>query len=127
MVSDPVADFLNQIKNASLIGKREVEVPYSTMKHSIAEILRDRGYVTDVQKKGKKERKILAVTLPEGKMSIRVQRVSKPSRRLYVKAREVYSVRGGRGLTIVSTPKGVMSGEDARKENVGGEILCKIW
>jgi small subunit ribosomal protein S8 len=128
MVNDPVADFLVQLKNASRAGKRDIDVPYSILKHSIADILKNRGLLTSVEKRGKKVRKVLSVTLSDSALeTLRTKRLSKPSRRVYVKSKDIHPVRAGKGIAILSTPKGVLSGEDARAQGVGGELLCKIW
>jgi small subunit ribosomal protein S8 len=128
MVNDPVADFLVQLKNASRAGKRDIDVPYSILKHSIADILKHHGLLTSVEKKGKKVRKTLSMSLSDSALeTLRTKRLSKPSRRVYVKSKDIHPVRAGRGIAILSTPKGVLTGEDARAQGVGGELLCKIW
>lgn len=130
MVNDPIADLIVRIKNASAIGTKEIELPYSIMKHSVSSVLKTAGFIEDVQKKGKKEQKILALTLParlRNSKPLQATRISKPSKRVYIKASEIKPVRNGRGVVILSTPKGILSGSDARKENVGGELLCKVW
>ncbi len=128
MVTDPVADFLVQIKNASLAGKRDIDVPYSLMKHSIADVLASRGFLGAIEKKGKKVRKTLSVSLTDDALEMfRTTRLSKPSRRVYLKSKDIRALRGGKGVLILSTPKGILSGEDAKKQKVGGELLCKVW
>lgn len=131
MVSDPVADFINRLKNASAIGKRAVSAPYSNFKHAIAEKLKDAGYVEGVEKRGKKVRKSLDVVLKygmDGKARINgVKRISKPGRRLYRSVREITRVRYGKGALILSTPKGILTDSEARKQKLGGEALFEIW
>lgn len=130
MVNDPIADLIVRIKNASSAGNRTLEVPYSIMKHSIVSVLKTKGFVEDVQKKGKKEEKILEITLPtraRGARPFSAQRISRPSKRVYIKAADIKPVRNGRGLIVLSTPQGILSGEEARTNNVGGELLCKVW
>lgn len=131
MVSDPVADFIIRLKNAGMAGKREVLAPYAKVNHAIAEKLRECGYVVSVAKKGKKDKPLLEVELAfaaDGAPKIaQVERLSKPGRRVYGKADEFYPVLGGTGTLFVSTPKGVKTGEEARKERVGGELLFKLW
>lgn len=131
MVSDPIGDFIIQLKNASAVRKERVVVGYSQMLFSIAEKLKSRGFVKSVEKKGRKGVKLLEVELmykPDGKGAIEdVKRLSKPGRRLYGKSKEIQAVRGGRGVLVVSTPSGVMTGEEAREAKVGGELLFTAW
>lgn len=131
MVSDTVGDFIIQIKNAGMVKKSEVIVPYSKLKHAIADLLVQEGYVTSVAVTGEGVTKELHVTLlysSEGVHRINdVKRVSKPGRRLYAKSQELYPVKFGKGRLVMSTPKGIITSETARKENVGGEQLFMIW
>jgi small subunit ribosomal protein S8 len=130
MVNDPISDFIVRIKNASAVHMREVVMPYSLLKHSIANVLKQKGFIESVTKKGKGIEKVLCVQLLErdrNTRGIHAYRISRPSRRVYVKASEIKPVRNGSGLVVLSTPKGVLSGDDARNQNVGGEILCKLW
>ena len=130
MVSDPVADFIIQLKNAGMVGKSNVCLPYSKMKHAIADKLQEAGYVAEVTKRGKKVKKILDVTLKYegGKHLISgVERISKPGRRMYLGVSDIFPVKFGKGTRILSTPAGILTGEEARKENVGGEELFIIW
>lgn len=131
MVNDPVGDFIIQLKNASMIGKPSVVVPYSKLRHAVAGKLREGGYVGEVSKRGKKVQKSLEVELrydKAGKSTIHgVKRVSKPGRRMYRGADDILPVRYGKGALILSTPKGILSGSEARKQHVGGEALFEIW
>lgn len=131
MVNDPVADLIIQLKNAGMARKGEVNVPYSKFKHAIAEKLADAGFVSAVEKHGRKVKKTLLVTLKydeKGAHAIRdVKRISKPGRRLYLKVTDVHPVKFGKGKRFLSTPAGVMTGEEAREKNVGGEELFIIW
>ena len=131
MVSDTVGDFIIRLKNAGAVKKTSVSVPYSALKHAIAEKLKNAGFVQSVEKKGKKARKTLDVALKYDNEKLPVihgvKRVSKPGRRLYRSAREIVPVRYGHGALILSTPKGILTGKEARKENVGGEALFEIW
>lgn len=127
---DPIADMLINIKNAGNAGKAFALIPFSKMKESIAVVLFKQGYITSYAKKGKKIAKTLEVGIAyEGKkpLIVNVARVSKPSRRAYVKAAELRPVRNGYGLMVLSTPKGIMTGDEARRAQVGGEALFKIW
>ncbi len=131
MVGDTVGDFIIQLKNAGMVGKKHVSLPYSKLKHAIADKLVQEGFVVSAEKDGKKVGKTLEVTLKydvKGSHHIRgVKRVSKPGRRLYIKATEVYPVKFGKGRMIISTPAGILTGEESRKQNVGGEQLFIIW
>ena len=118
------------IKNGSLAGKESVVFPYSKIKNAIAECLKKEGYVSDLSKKIKNGQPMLEVKLiyVEGKPRItEVERISKQSRRVYYGMKDIHSVRSGSGLLVLSTPKGILSGKDARKEQVGGEALFRIW
>ena len=127
---DPIADMLINIKNAGNAGKAFALIPFSKMKESIAAVLFKQGYITSYAKKCKKIAKTLEVGIAyEGKkpLIVNVARVSKPSRRAYVKAAELRPVRNGYGLMVLSTPKGIMTGDEARRAQVGGEALFMIW
>lgn len=131
MVNDPVADFIIQLKNAGMVGKKEVSLPYSKMKHAIADKLVEVGYVEGASKRGKKVKKTLDVNLKYdagGKHQIKgVKRVSKPGRRMYISVSEIFPVKFGKGHRVLSTPAGILTGDEARKKNVGGEELFIIW
>lgn len=127
---DPIADMLIRIKNGGIAGKEIVEMPFSAFKEAIAKVLFAEGYLTSYAKKGKKVQKTLEVGIVYDGKKPRVsdvQRMSKPSRRYYLKADEISTVKNGYGLLVMSTPKGVMTGDEARKGQVGGEVLFKIW
>lgn len=131
MVSDPVADFIVRLTNAGAVKHATVSIPFSMFKAAIAEKLKDAGYVQAIEKKGKKIKKTLDVTLKyktDGTHVIQgVKRVSKPGRRIYKRAGEITRVRYGHGALILSTPKGIKTDKEARKENIGGEALFEIW
>lgn len=131
MVNDPIGDLIIQLKNAGMVKKAHVRLPYSKLKHAVVEKLLEAGFVAGLQKHGKKVNKILQVTLKYdsfGDHAIRgVKRVSKPGRRLYLKATEIFPVKFGRGKRILSTPLGILTGEEAKEKNVGGEDLFIIW
>lgn len=129
-MTDPISDFLIRLKNASMSGRLSVSVPFSNMKFAIANLLSKKGFVGPVARKGRKNAKFLEVVLlyENGKSRIaNVTIISKPSRRLYGKAKEIRPYRQGFGMSVFSTPMGILSDMDAKKENVGGEILFKIW
>ena len=131
MVNDPVSDLIIQLKNAGMVGKSDVCLPYSKLKHSIADKLVKAGYVESAAKRGKKIKKTLDITLKYDKVGAHqirgVKRVSKPGRRMYISVSEIYPVKFGKGKRILSTPAGILTGEEARKQNVGGEELFIIW
>tara|TARA_B100000745_G_C20118621_1_gene382968 strand:- start:549 stop:947 length:399 start_codon:yes stop_codon:yes gene_type:complete len=132
MVGDTVGDFIIQLKNAGMAKKPVVSLPYSKLKHAIADKLAQEGFVASVETNGSEAAsKTLDVTLQydaKGHHRIAdVKRISKPGRRLYAKATEIYPVKFGKGRVILSTPAGILTGEEARKANVGGEELFKIW
>jgi small subunit ribosomal protein S8 len=131
MVNDPVADFINRLKNAGAVKHASVSVPFSNLKLAVAEKLKDAGYVAAIDKKGKKVKKTLEVALKydaHGKPVIQgVKRISKPGRRMYKSVHEITRVRYGHGALILSTPKGIKTDKEARKEKVGGEALFEIW
>ena len=131
MVTDPVADFITRLRNAGAVRKETVSLPYSKLKHAIADKLLERGYVRAVEKHGRKAKKTLEVGLAvkkDGSPRITgAARVSRPGCRSYMKASDIVPVRFGKGSLFLSTPKGILTGDEARKEKVGGEALFKIW
>lgn len=127
---DQIANMITIMKNGSRTGKESVVFPYSNMKNAIANCLKKEGFIKDFSKKTKKGKPVLEVELlyNESKPKINeVERVSKQSRRVYLGVREIHSIRKGTGLLVLSTPKGILSGLEAKKEQVGGEALFKIW
>jgi small subunit ribosomal protein S8 len=126
---DPISDMLTRIRNAQRALLPTVEIPHSKMKESIAHILKKEGYVAEVTVAGKPIKTIKLQLKYQGKKSIieGIKRVSRPGLRHYVGSTEIPRVRGGLGVAVVSTPEGVMSGNTARKKNLGGELLCYVW
>jgi small subunit ribosomal protein S8 len=130
MVNDPIGDLLIQIKNASLAGKAAIELPYSRIKMSLCRILANEGYIREATKKGAESNAKIGIVLKyNNKMPVitNLKRISKPGLRWYVNKHAIPSVVGGTGIAILSTPQGLMTGRDARKKGVGGELLCTIW
>lgn len=128
--TDPIADLLTRIRNAKMVGKSEITVPSSKMKKIISEKLVKAGYLESAKIEEAKPRDILFVTLSkDGEESVitEIKRVSKPGRRVYVKVSEIPKVKSGRGLVLVSTSKGVMTGEEAIKNKLGGELLLQVY
>ena len=127
---DHIADFINQLKTASLTRKESVTIPYSKMNLAVAELLKKEGYIGEITKKGKKVVKTIEIALVYENSQPKVQgvqRISKLSRRMYNKVKEIRPLKQGYGMRVFTTPKGILSDRDARKENVGGEILFTIW
>ncbi|MBI3631075.1 MAG: 30S ribosomal protein S8 [Candidatus Sungbacteria bacterium] len=126
---DPVSDMFIRIKNAQRAGHQRVQIPYSRLKHEIAKVLERHGFLDQIERRGKRVRKVLEVGLKGGKDAPAVHDIafiSKPSRRLYSSWRELRA-HGRRGIVVVSTPKGVMSGAEARAAKVGGELIAEVW
>jgi small subunit ribosomal protein S8 len=120
---------LTRIRNAQRALRPDVELPHSKIKESIAHILKKEGYVSDVAVEGKFPKAIKLKLKYEGKKSVieGLRRISKPGLRHYVGATEIPRVLGGLGISVVSTPEGVMTGTQAKKKNLGGELLCYVW
>ncbi len=131
MLSDPIADMLTRIRNASMIRRPRVVIPSSKLKVEIARILKEEGFIAGYKVTDEKPQPNLILQLKyTGKgdpVITGLERVSKPGRRIYTSYRKIPWVRSGMGINIVSTPKGVMTGRQARREKVGGEILCNVW
>lgn len=126
--NDPIADMLTRIRNAATGRKTLVSMPHSKLKEQVANILKANGFLADVAASEAGGFKTLELTLPADTSTITALiRVSKPGRRTYVASKDIPTVLGGRGLVILSTSSGVMSGRDARKANLGGELICKVW
>ena len=133
MNTDPIADMLTRIRNANMVSLTEVDMPSSKLKVELAKLLKSEGYVEDyavIEKEGSAF-KTLKITLKYDEKSKPVisnlKRVSRPGLRNYCKAKDIPQVLGGMGIAIISTSKGLLTDRKARKENVGGEILCYVW
>ena len=131
MLTDPISDMLNRIKSAQIVAKTAADVPYSKLKHEIAKCLERAGFVAKLEIKGRqKNRKVLHVLLKyiDNKPAIiGTKRVSKPGQRIYHKRKNIKMVRQGYGVAVLSTSQGVLSDREARKKNLGGEVLCNVW
>ena len=128
-MTDPISDMLTRIRNAHRALLPALELPHSKMKESIAAILKKEGYIAEMSVEGKPMKKLKLKLKYQGKKGVieGLRRVSSPGLRRYVGATEIPRVRGGLGTAIVSTSQGVMSGTQARKNNLGGELLCYVW
>ena len=128
-MTDPLADMLTRIRNASRALLPEIEVRHSKLKESVARVLQQEGYVTGCAVQGEPLRKLKVKIKYSGRKGVIVglRRISRPGLRRYVGADKIPRVLGGLGVAILSTPRGVMSGNQARKQNLGGELLCYVW
>lgn len=128
---DPIADMLTRIRNAKAAHHQTVSIPYSKIKAAILKIMKRENFIADYEKKGKKTRKSIAVTLKyekDGTSAITdVKRVSKPGRRVYKGADELYPVRQGFGIAVLSTPSGLLTNKEAKQKKIGGEVICEVW
>ena len=131
MITDPIADMLTRIRNAAGAKHARVDLPSSKMKVEIARILKDEGYVSNfkvVEEKGKKTLRVFLRYTPERRSVITdLKRISRPGSRRYLGKTDIRPVVGGMGISILSTPRGLMTGQSARKAGVGGEHLCEVW
>ncbi|MCL4459392.1 MAG: 30S ribosomal protein S8 [Chloroflexi bacterium] len=130
-ITDPIADMLTRIRNAIMAKHEEVLIPASHLKISIAKILKEEGFIKDYEVFRDNPQGTLRIWLSytgrKQPLISEIKRVSKPGLRVYAKSSEMPRIKSGRGIAIVSTPKGVMTAQEARRQNVGGEVLCYIW
>jgi len=129
-MTDPISDMLNRIRNAQAAGLSAVEIPFSEFKYEIAKILEKNKFIDKLEKKGKKTKKVIEITLKyEDKIPAisGLKRISKSGQRIYLNHRKIKKVRGGFGIAIISTSKGLMINKEARKQKLGGEIICEVW
>lgn len=130
-MSDPIADMLTRIRNANMVSHQTVDVPASKLKVELARVLKEEGYIAGYEVKEAGKFKVISITLKyeaNGKPVItKLERISKPGLRSYSKSKNLQKVLGGMGVAIVSTPKGLLTDRKARKENVGGEVLCYVY
>lgn len=136
-MTDPITDMINRIKNAQAVNHLTVEVPFSEFKHEIAKILEAEGLIKKVEKKGKVPKKVMEIALKYHKSGIGdrtlapaisgFRRISKPGQKLYVSNKGIKRVRDGYGISIISTSKGLLVNKEAKKQKVGGEIICEVW
>lgn len=128
---DPITDILNRIRNAQSVNKETVTVPFSNLKYEIAKILEKEDFIEKVEKKGRKIKKIIEITLKYDKNKKPVisglKRISKPGQRIYKSFKEIKPIKGGYGIAIISTSKGLMIDKEARKQKLGGEVICEVW
>ena len=124
---DQIADLLTRIRNASLIKKSEISISFSKMKEAILNILKNEGFVSDFEITTEDNKKTIKVTVSHKKQPTHIKRISRPGRRVYIKNKEVPKPLRGLGTVIVSTSTGVVTGKEAKKLGLGGELICEIW
>jgi len=137
---DPIADMLNRIRNAQAVFQSTVDIPFSKIKFEISKILAKEGFIESFDKKGGKNKKFIRITLRynkkmpaggearQGRPAISgLKKISKPGQRIYLPYREIKKVKGGYGIAIISTSKGLMTDKEARRQKLGGEVICEIW
>lgn len=130
VMTDPIADMLIRIKNAQAVKHKTVDIPYSKLKYQIANILLKEGFIEKIERKFRKEKKILRIFLKYKDNEPVIQgtkRVSKPSRRVYLPYKKIKPPKGGYGIAIISTSQGLMTAKEARKRKLGGEVICEVW
>ncbi len=131
MNTDPIADMLTRIRNANVVSHKEIELPSSKLKIELAKLLKEEGYISDYSVKEVGKFKALNIILKYDNQNnpviTNLQRVSKPGLRIYSKAKNIPQVLGGMGIAVVSTSKGLLTDRKAKKENVGGEVICYVW
>jgi len=129
-MTDPITDMLNQIRNAKAVAKPEVSIPFSKVKYEIAKILMQEDFIGEVKKvvRGKTKTMKIILKYDDGVSKIsNLKRVSKPGQRIYAKVSEIKRVKGGYGISVISTSKGFMTNKKARRLKLGGEIICEVW
>lgn len=126
MYTDPVSDLLTRLRNAATANHESVTVPYSKLKESILQVLKDKGFIKNFTVEEESGHKILDVLLHEHR-TLTLKRLSSPGQRLYIKSKDIKGIKGGLGIMILSTSKGIMATPEAKKLNIGGELICEIF
>jgi small subunit ribosomal protein S8 len=127
---DPISNMLTAIRNAQAVGKATVDIPFSNLKYEIAKILEKEKFIEKAEKKGKKTKRFIEITLKYTEKTPAIsglKRISKPGQRIYLSWKEIKRVKGGYGIGIISTSKGLMTDKEARKQKLGGEVIAEIW
>jgi small subunit ribosomal protein S8 len=127
MNTDPIADYLTRIRNASNAGLASTTIPYSKIKEGMSKVLMQRRFIQDYKVQDSGKFKELFVTLKPDNTNAHFKRISKPGQRIYIKSKDIKRVRSGLGMVVMSTPKGIMCGEEAYRQKLGGEILCEVY
>jgi small subunit ribosomal protein S8 len=129
-MTDPITDMLNRIRNAQAVFRSEVDIPFSKIKFEICQILAKEEFIESFEKKGRKNKKFIRITLKYNEKISAIsdlKRISKPGQRIYLSYKRIKRVKGGYGIAIISTPKGLMTDKEVRKQKLGGEVICEIW
>ncbi len=129
-MTDPISNMLTSIRNAQAVLHQTVDIPFSNLKYKIAKILAKQGFIEQIEKKGKKTKRFIEITLKyDNKTPVisGIKRISKPGQRIYLSAQKIKKIKGGYGMSIISTSKGLMADKEARKNKLGGEVICEIW
>jgi len=130
-MTDPIADMITRIRNAQMVKKETIKVPFSKFKMDILNVLKKNGYIKDFTKVGREPKRMIEITLMYNEDKTpkitEIRKVSKPSQRVYRKSKQIWPAKGGFGIYIISTPQGVMTNKEAKKKNLGGEILLEVW
>ncbi|MBZ9571849.1 30S ribosomal protein S8 [Patescibacteria group bacterium] len=129
-MTDPITDMLNRIRNAQAVLHPTVNIPFSNLKYKIAKIFEKKGFIEKVERKGRKVRKFIEITLKYDDKTPAIsglRRISKPGQKIYLPFKKIKRVKGGYGIAIISTPEGLMTNKEARKRKLGGEVICEIW
>ncbi|MBM3250760.1 MAG: 30S ribosomal protein S8 [Candidatus Nealsonbacteria bacterium] len=124
---DPITDMLNRIRNAQAVLKPTVAISFSRLNYGIAEILKKEGFVAKIERKKRKTKQMIEITLKYPPVISGLKRVSRPGQRIYSGVKELKPVKGGVGMAIISTSKGLMTDKEAKKKKLGGEVICEIW
>lgn len=128
--TDPIADMLTQIRNAIMVNKAEVRLPHSVLKEKVAKILKTSGFLQDISTDKEDDRKYLIISINEADhpaVITEINRLSRPGRRTYVASKKIPIVKRGRGIVVVSTSKGLMTGQEAKAKKLGGELICEVY
>ncbi|HPC31018.1 MAG TPA: 30S ribosomal protein S8 [Candidatus Paceibacterota bacterium] len=130
-MNDPIADMITRIRNGQMVKKETIKVPFSKFKMDILNVLKKNGYIKDFTKVGREPKRMIEITLMYNEDKTpkitEIRKVSKPSQRVYRKSKQIWPAKGGFGIYIISTPQGVMTNKEAKKKNLGGEILLEVW
>ena len=127
MITDPIADLLTRIRNAVKAGHDKITVPHSKLKLAILDVLKKRKFITDYKTVKAGSFDEIQIGLDSSVSEMHLRRISKPGQRIYIKKGEIKPVLNGYGISVLSTPKGVMTGDEAKKSGVGGELICEVW
>ncbi len=127
MLTDPIADLLTRIRNASMARKDTVTVPFSNMKMGVLKVLQDKGFIQEFNNMKNNDFEEIKIVLHPQHRDISLKKISKPGQRIYMKTSQLKKINGGLGVAVVSTPQGIMSGEEAKKKKLGGELICEVY